>query len=283
MSDVYIIGDKTFDLTRKSLVMGILNATPDSFSDGGKYNSLDAAIARAEEMAAQGADIIDVGGESTRPGAKRITPEEEIDRVVPIIKQIAARLPKIIISIDTVKSAVALAAVKEGAQIINDVSAFTYDDRMAEATAANGASAILMHASAEPEIMQSRTDYADVVSEVAQYLRGRAEYAVSRGIAKERIALDPGICFGKTVKQNLLLIKHIDKLSAERFPVLLGVSRKSFIGKLFDLPVEDRLEETLACQAYGYMAGVRLFRVHDVAQAVRVARMMEAIYETERI
>jgi len=257
--------------------MGILNATPDSFSDGGKYNSLDAAIARAEEIAAQGADIIDVGGESTRPGAKRITPEEEIERVVPVIKQIAARLPQIIISIDTVKPAVALAAIAEGAAIINDVSAFTYDDRMADVVASNNASAILMHSSAEPEIMQSRTDYADVVSEVAQYLRGRTEYAVSRGVSKERVALDPGIGFGKTVEQNLLLIKHIDRLRAEGFPVLLGVSRKSFIGKLFDLPVDDRLEETLACQAYGYMAGARLFRVHDAAQAVRMARMLEAI------
>ncbi len=134
-----------------------------------------------------------------------------------------------------------------------------------------------MHSSAEPEIMQSRTDYADVVSEVAQYLRGRTEYAVSRGVSKERVALDPGIGFGKTVEQNLLLIKHIDRLRAEGFPVLLGVSRKSFIGKLFDLPVDDRLEETLACQAYGYMAGARLFRVHDAAQAVRMARMLEAI------
>ncbi len=273
----FVAGSKRFDLTHRSIIMGILNVTPDSFSDGGKYVSVDAALKHAASMIEEGADIIDVGGESTRPGAKRVSEEEELRRVVPVVSAIAKEFPDVLISIDTVKSGVAKACANEGAHIVNDVSGGRFDENMFSLVASLGLSMIIMHSSAEPDVMQQHTDYSNVVEDVASFLSAQVEQALSSGIDASCIALDPGIGFGKTVEQNFSLIKHIDRFVSLGYPVLLGVSRKSFIGKTLDLPIDERLEGTLAMQAAGYLFGARIFRVHDVKPARRVADMMEAL------
>lgn len=251
------------DLSRPR-IMGILNATPDSFSDGGRYNRVDAALMRAGEMVAEGADLIDVGGESTRPGALTVSIEEELDRVIPIIEALRAEfaLP---LSIDTNKSSVAAAAVAAGVEFVNDISGLQFDPQMAAVVAANSAGLILMHTRGRPETMQHDTNYPNLLGQVISGLRDSLSCALAAGVKAERIAVDPGIGFGKNVSGNLELLRHLDELHSLGRPLLLGTSRKSFIGTILgeDDPVQ-RLNGSLATVALAVAAGVRLLRVHDV-------------------
>jgi dihydropteroate synthase len=261
----------------RTLVMGILNVTPDSFSDGGRYLCAEAAIARGEAMAAEGADLIDIGGESTRPGASPISAQEELDRVLPVISGLAARVA-IPISIDTTKAEVATAAVGAGAAMVNDVSAMTFDAGMADAVARLGVPVCLMHMRGEPRTMQIAPTYGDVVSEVRDWLAARVEAAVAAGVRPERIVVDPGFGFGKTVEHNLTLVRRLREIASLGYPVLLGVSRKSTIGAVLGgAPPDERLEGTAAAVAIGIANGAAIVRVHDVREMVRVVRVADAI------
>lgn len=257
-------------------VMGVLNVTPDSFSDGGTFLDRDAAVKRGVEMARVGADLIDVGGESTRPGAEPVPEEEEMGRVVPVVRALAAEVD-VPISVDTTKAWVAEAALEAGAVVVNDVSALRFDPRMREVVAASGAGAVLMHMLGEPRTMQRAPRYGDVVAEVREALAGWAAAAEAAGVARESIAIDPGIGFGKTREHNLTLVKRLGAFTGTGYPVLAGPSRKSFIGLTLDLPVEERLEGTAAVVALAVAAGAHVVRVHDVREMVRVVRMAEAV------
>lgn len=266
----------------RTLVMGILNVTPDSFSDGGLYLDTESAVARAEQMVADGADILDVGGESTRPATFRsqapLPVEEELERILPVISALHASLPQVPISVDTYKAAVALRAVEAGAAMVNDISAMRADPAMAATVAALGVPVCLMHLLGLPMAIPSDPVYGDVVRDVCDHLRARAEVALSAGIAPENIVLDPGIGFGKTVEQNLELLRRQRELLAPGYPLLLGTSRKSTIGKVLGgLPPEDRLEGTAATVALSIANGAAIVRVHDVREMARVARMTDAI------
>ncbi|HAF70698.1 MAG: Dihydropteroate synthase [Acetothermia bacterium 64_32] len=252
------------------LIMGILNVTPDSFSDGGRFLSPDAAVERALVMEGEGADIIDIGGESSRPGAEPVSVEEELGRVLPVLERLRGRL-RIPISIDTTKAEVAEAALRAGASIVNDISALRFDPAMAPLVAEFGAGLVLMHMLGTPKTMQQSPHYDDVVREVRGFLAERAQYAQSQGIPREAIAVDPGIGFGKTVEHNLELLRRLPELVELGFPVLVGPSRKSFIGAILDLPVEERLEGTLAACAVAVVRGADILRVHDVRQVRRAA------------
>jgi dihydropteroate synthase len=260
----------------RPLVMAILNVTPDSFSDGGKFADGEAALRQAEKMIGEGADIIDVGGESTRPGSERVQAEVEIARVVPVIEAVAKRFD-IPISIDTSRSETAKAALNAGAEIINDISGLRFDARIAEAAAATGAGLVLMHSRGDFETMHSQPPVDDIMAEVCAGLRNSLDLAAEAGVERDRIVLDPGIGFGKTSEQNLELLAKLDRLIAAfpDMPVLVGTSRKSFIGKLLgDRPVEGRLAGSIATAAAAVMKGARIIRAHDVretADAVRVA------------
>ena len=264
------------DLSRPR-IMGILNVTPDSFSDGGCYLATQAALAHALSMQQQGADIIDIGGESTRPGAKPVTAQEEIDRVLPVIERLATEID-LPLSIDTSKSTVAKAAVAAGAAFVNDISGLSFDPMMGRVVAESGAGLFLMHTSDRPERMQQKTSYQDVVAEVVASLRRSLEQAVSWGIDVGKLAVDPGIGFGKDLSGNLELLRRLDAVAELGRPVLLGTSRKSFIGKVLAQPdPEQRLAGTLATVALAVARGGRLFRVHDVAPARDAARMAFAV------
>lgn len=265
----------------RPLVMAILNLTPDSFSDGGLYASLDAALRRVEEMVAEGAEIIDIGGESTRPGSVRVTADEECERVLPVIAAITERFD-VPISIDTSKAKVARAAVDAGAEIINDISGLRWDAEIADAAAASGAGLVLMHSRGEFETMHSEPPVADVIVEVANGLRHSVAVASERGVGNEQIVLDIGIGFGKTLQQNLELLAKLDKLSSslEGFPLLVGASRKSFIAKtLGDISPEERLPASLAAAAAAVMNGASIIRAHDVRETVQAVRLATAILE----
>jgi dihydropteroate synthase len=258
--------------------MGVLNVTPDSFSDGGQFNTPERAIQRAKEMVAQGADIIDVGGESTRPGARPVPAEEELQRVLPVVDRLSAEL-KVPISVDTRKAEVAEGVLKAGAHLINDISALGHDRRMAAVVANSGAALILMHIKGTPRTMQQRPRYDDVMAEIFQYLDHRVRRAEEVGISRDRLVVDPGIGFGKRLEDNLVIINRLDEFHALGLPVLVGVSRKSFIGKVLDLPVHDRSEGSAASVALAVSKGAQILRVHDVREMVRVARMAHAICE----
>lgn len=268
-------GTKTLPVDTRAHVMGVLNVTPDSFSDGGRYLSRDAAVARAEQMLADGADIIDIGGESTRPGAAEVTVDEELARVLPVVEAVAST--GAVVSIDTSKAEVARAACDAGAVIVNDVSALRFDPKMAQVVSDHGAGLVLMHMLGSPRTMQNDPVYADIVGEVKAALTGWAEQAQKTGIARESIAIDPGIGFGKTVEHNLKLVQATAELVATGYPVLIGASRKSFIGHVLDLPVEQRVEGTAGVVAWAVAGGAQLVRVHDVAHMSRVVRMVDAI------
>ncbi|MCD6128415.1 dihydropteroate synthase [Candidatus Bipolaricaulota bacterium] len=252
------------------LIMGILNVTPDSFSDGGRFLSPDAAVERALAMEKEGADIIDVGGESSRPGAEPVPVEEELRRVLPVLERLRGKL-RIPISIDTTKAEVAEAALRAGASIVNDISALRFDPAMASLVAKFGAGLVLMHMLGTPKTMQQAPHYEDVVTEVRDFLAERAQYAQSQGIPREAIAVDPGIGFGKTVEHNLELLRRLPELVELGFPVLVGPSRKSFIGAILGLGVEERLEGTLAACAVAVVRGADILRVHDVKEVRRAA------------
>lgn len=255
------------NLHEKTRVMGILNVTPDSFSDGGQFDNIDKALARAKQMIADGAEIIDVGGESTRPGHIQISDEEEIARVVPVIKALKEQTDAFI-SIDTYKSAVAKAAVEAGAHIINDIWGAKYDPDIAKVAADKQVPIILMH-------NRSEAVYDDFWQDAKEDLSKSIRIARDAGVPNEQIWLDPGIGFAKTLTQNVEMMQHLDELVAFGYPVLLGTSRKSFIGKLLDVPVDERVEGSLSTVAFGVMKGCQIVRVHDVKETVRTVKMMD--------
>ena len=272
---VWRAGSRVLPCGDRTLVMGVLNVTPDSFSDGGQFFDREAAVARGIEMISDGADIVDVGGESTRPGAEPVGPDEEQRRVVPVIKRLSAELD-VPISVDTRKPEVAEAALEGGATIVNDISG-ARDPRILDVTREAGAGLVLMHMRGEPATMQEFTDYVDVVAEVRDQLRLRMEAAIFAGVEADHIVVDPGIGFAKTPDQNLVLLRDVDSLFDLGRPVLVGPSRKSFIGKVLDLDVDQRLEGTAAAVAWLVAQGVHIVRVHDVKEMVRVIRVVEAI------
>jgi dihydropteroate synthase len=272
------------DLGSQACIMGILNTTPDSFSDGGRFNTLDAALAQGRELVAAGAGILDIGGESSRPFAEPVSEQEEMDRTIPVIEALAGEI-EVPISIDTVKPAVAKAALNAGAAIINDISAFEKDPALADLAAETGAPAILMHMKGTPETMQINPSYEDLMGEITDYLDARVAFAVERGISRDKIILDPGIGFGKTVEHNLVLIKELHRLTALGFPVLMGPSRKSFIQNILTQttkkeagPDDPRTEYgTLAAVAASLMNGAHIVRVHDVETVASFSRIIDAI------
>ncbi|MHB8585374.1 MAG: dihydropteroate synthase [Thermoplasmatota archaeon] len=260
----------------RTLVMGIVNVTPDSFSDGGKFLEKDRAVRHAATLVSEGADILDIGGESTRPGAPDVGAEEELARVLPVIRALRTEI-SIPLSIDTRKSEVAAACLDAGAAIVNDVSGLR-DPAMVDVVASRGAGLVIMHMRGDPQTMQQAPTYRDVVTEVGDFLAGQARAAMSGGVAREAIVLDPGIGFGKTVEHNLELLRGIPRLRARGFPVLMGHSRKSFIGKLTgDRPAEDRLEGSLAAATLSAAWGADIVRVHDVRETVRVLKVADAL------
>jgi dihydropteroate synthase len=253
------------DLSRP-VVMGVVNVTPDSFSDGGLFLSADAAVSHARALASDGASIVDIGGESTRPGAEPVPAGEEIERAVPVVERLAADQ---LVSIDTRKAVVAQAAVQAGARIVNDVSAFRHDPDMAGVVASSGAGCCLMHMLGDdPRTMQADPGYSDVVSEVRAFLEERLAFAVAEGVAEDRVWLDPGIGFGKTVDHNLELLRRLDEIVAIGRPVVIGTSRKSFLGRLTGREVRDRVAATVATNVIAYVRGASVFRVHDVRETV---------------
>ncbi len=260
----------------QAAIMGIVNVTPDSFYDGGRYVRPDMAIGQGVDLVRQGADLLDVGGESTRPDSAEVPIEDEIERVVPVIRELR-HVVDVPISVDTRKSAVAAAAIEAGATIINDVTALGYDREIARVAAESGAGLLLNHIRGEPGTMQDRPRYGNVVGEVCDELCAAAELALAAGVKEERIVLDPGIGFGKTVDHNLILIRHLFELRSCGFPILLGPSRKSFLGAVLDLPPEERLEGTIATCALAVRGGTDIFRVHDVRAVRRAVRTAEAI------
>jgi dihydropteroate synthase len=263
----------------KTLVMAILNVTPDSFSDGGEFFSIDAALRRAEKLFEAGADILDIGGESTRPDSARVSVAEEIRRVVPVIEAVSKRFD-IPVSIDTSKSEVAEQAVDAGAEIINDVSGLRFDEKIAQIAAAKNSGLVLMHLRGDFETMHRQKPVADILKEVSEGFRQSLEKAESFGVKPERIALDIGAGFSKTFNQNLELLAKLDKLKKEfpEFPILVGTSRKSFIGKILgDVPVDERLNGSLASAAIAVWNGANIVRVHDVKATVEALKIVEAI------
>ena len=256
--------------------MGILNVTPDSFSDGGRFGSPEGAVEHALRMAEEGADLIDVGGESTRPGSPPVPAAEELRRVMPVIEGLRGRLP-VPISIDTSKAEVAREASGAGAAIVNDVTALRGDPAMAQVAREAGAGVVLMHMQGTPATMQDDPRYGDVVAEVAAFLRERLGAAQDAGIPAERIVLDPGIGFGKTFEHNLELFRRMRELCALGRPLLVGASRKAFIGRLLGLPVEERLEGTAAAVTAAVLAGARIVRVHDAREMARVVLVADAL------
>jgi dihydropteroate synthase len=265
------------DLGRRSHIMGILNVTPDSFSDGGRYIDPDRALAHARDMAAAGADIIDIGGESTRPGADPLPEEEELRRILPLIERLSAELT-VPISVDTYKSSVAKKALEAGASIVNDISGLRFSPDMAAVVAEYGAAVVIMHIKGTPRDMQQHPVYTDVVGEIRMFLEEGIEIAVRAGVNRERILVDPGIGFGKTLDHNLTILNRLDEFRVLGRPIVLGTSRKRFIGTVLSIPVADqRMEGTAATVALGIERGASVLRVHDVAVMARVARMSDAI------
>ena len=265
-----------FQFPRPVLLMGIVNVTPDSFSDGGKFSSPAAAVAHARELVAQGAEILDIGGESTRPGAAPVSEAEELRRVIPVIEELAATT-KVALSIDTMKPAVARAALAAGASIVNDVGANRLDNAMGKIVAEFRAGYIAMHAQGSPQTMQNNPVYADVVREVDEFFAAQLEKLAAAGVAAEQVILDPGIGFGKTLEHNLQLLAALRRFGNFHRPVLLGVSRKSFMEKFSGAGLNQRLPASLACATLAVASGVQLIRTHDVVETVQAVRLAEAI------
>ncbi len=256
--------------------MGALNVTPDSFSDGGKFFKLEDAVKQGMKMAEEGADIIDVGGESTRPGSDPVSIQEELSRVIPVIEALSKKID-VPISIDTYKAEVAKRALDAGTQMINDISALRFDPEMKRVASEYKVPINLMHIKGTPKNMQKDPWYEDVILEITEYLKKSIKIARDAGIDKDRIIIDPGIGFGKRLEDNLNILKNLKKFSILGCPILIGCSRKSFIGKILDQPVEERLEGSLASLAVAIMNGANIVRVHDVKESKRVAGLMDAI------
>ncbi len=270
------LGNKTLDLSSRTHLMGVLNVTPDSFSDGGKFLDAKSAIEQGLLMAEEGADIIDVGGESTRPGADAISAEDEARRVLPVIDGLRKKTD-IPISIDTYKSEVARRALDAGAAMINDISALRFDPAMGKVAKDYDVPVVLMHIKGTPKNMQENPSYANVMKEISEYLEQSMEIASEAGIDEDKIIVDPGIGFGKRVQDNLRIVKNLRELAHLGRPILIGLSRKSFIGKVLDLPVQKRLEGSLAALAVAITNGANIIRVHDVKESKRAVQMVDAI------
>lgn len=273
-------GTHWFRIGERPLIMGILNVTPDSFSDGGRFMDFGVAVEHACRMAEAGADIIDVGGESSRPGSERVPLEEEIRRVIPVIGELAGRV-ECPISVDTMKAEVARQALEAGASIVNDISAGRWDPEMLSVVAESGAGMVLMHMQGEPRTMQQNPQYKDVVAEVVEFLAGRMAECEKAGIDPVRLAVDPGIGFGKTLEHNLQLLAALPRLRELGRPVVVGASRKSMIGMLTGREVNERLAGSLAVAAYALMRGAHVLRVHDVAQTRDVISVIAALKRQE--
>ena len=274
------VDGQVWDFSRRTYIMGIVNVTPDSFSDGGLFADADAAVAQGRALAAAGADILDIGGESTRPGAEEVSVEEEDRRVLPVIERLAQEV-SIPISIDTYKAPVAEAALDAGAAMINDVSALRLDPGMAPLAAERDVPVVLMHMQGVPRDMQKNPRYDEVVTDICRFFEERMVAAEAAGIARERIILDPGVGFGKTLKHNLEILARLEEFGRLGRPILLGASRKSFIGAILDLPVEERFAGTLGACLWGLSRGVQILRVHDVGGVVQAVRVFEAIRHYE--
>lgn len=272
-SFLYQFGNTTYDLSTRTFVMGVLNVTPDSFSDGGKFFEPDKAIEQAILMEREGADFIDIGGQSTRPGADEVSLDEELRRVMPVLKEVLKNV-RIPVSVDTYRSVIADEVLKNGAVIINDISGFHFDTAMPKVIANHNATAIIMHSKGTPKNMQDNPHYDDVVEEITYYFDDAAWAANVEGITQ--IIIDPGIGFGKTVRHNLQIIKNLAAFKKLDSPIMIGISRKSFIGKILDIDdVNDRLEGTLALNMLAIANGANIIRVHDVKEGVRIARIFD--------
>jgi dihydropteroate synthase len=275
-------GGRVLDVGAGSRIMGILNVTPDSFSDGGLFADAGRAVEHARQMAAAGAGIIDVGGESTRPGAEPLGEEEELRRIIPVIGRIAAELPTLV-SVDTYKSAVARAALKAGASIVNDISGLRFSPDMARVAADHGAAVVIMHIKGTPRDMQANPVYTDVIGEIMRYLEEGIEIALRAGVGRDSIMIDPGIGFGKTLEHNLTILARLDELRCLGCPIVLGTSRKRFIGAVLEAPEpKERTFGTAATVALGIQRGACILRLHDVAEMAQVARMTDAIVRQSR-
>lgn len=268
--------NKYIPLGSNTIIMGVLNMTPDSFYDGGKFTSIYTALKHVEKMITEGADIIDIGGESTRPGSLSITKEQECERVIPVISEINKNFDTIV-SIDTTKSEVALEALKEGASIINDISGLKFDEKIADAASEYKAGLVLSHTSGRPEVMQENTQYESLIEDIISSLSSSVNKALDRGVESESIVVDPGFGFGKTAEQNLLLLKNLHRICELEKPVLIGPSNKSFIGKVLNAKVNERIEGTAATVAIGIANGASIIRVHDIEQMKKVAVMADAV------
>ncbi|TAJ80026.1 dihydropteroate synthase [bacterium] len=263
-------------MARRTALMGIVNVTPDSFSDGGRYFDLEKAIAHGVDLAREGADVIDVGGESTRPGARPVSAREEMERVLPVIRGLR-RAVSVPISVDTYKTDVARAALDEGADMVNDISALRFDPGMASLVAAEKVPVVLMHMQGTPRTMQQRPQYQDAVEEVKEFLLSRIRFALEAGVEPDRIIIDPGIGFGKELEHNLALLRGLPALVSLGRPILVGPSRKTFIGKILGVGPEERLEGSLAAAVAAVLAGANMIRTHDVKGARRAIRIADAL------
>ncbi len=272
----FVARNKRLSTGSSTKVMGVLNVTPDSFSDGGRFFETKAAVEHGLRMVSEGADVIDVGGASSRPGAEPVEPDEQKRRVLPVISELSSRT-EALISVDTTSAEVAAAALDAGAHIVNDISALREDPEMVEVIREKGAGVVLMHMRGTPKTMQELTDYKDLQSEVWMFLAERAVWAMSNGIPRESISIDPGIGFAKTPEQNLTILRRLGEFRSLGLPVVIGPSRKSFIGKVLDLPVEERLEGTAAAAAWAVFQGAWMVRVHDVKPIIRVCKLIDAI------
>ncbi|MFT4589588.1 MAG: dihydropteroate synthase [Limisphaerales bacterium] len=270
-----------FQFPRPMIVMGVVNVTPDSFSDGGQFLDVDAAVDQALRLESEGAEILDIGGESTRPNAEPVTEAEEIRRVVPVIQRLASRA-RAAISIDTQKPGVAEAALDAGASIVNDIAANREDDAMWRLVARTDAGYVAMHMQGAPQTMQASPHYEDVLAEVETFFQDRLARLAAAGVSPEQVALDPGIGFGKALEHNLALLGGLFRFTKITRPILIGASRKSFMGKLLEIETGDRLPASLACACRATEAGVQIVRVHDVAATVQAVRMTEAILDCRR-
>jgi dihydropteroate synthase len=276
-----IFRNQVLELNGVPRIMGILNVTPDSFYDGGRYFDRSRAEERAFRLVEEGADLLDIGGESTRPGSDSVTPEEEIRRVVPLIEFLAGRIP-IPISIDTYKAEVARVSLQAGAEMINDISGLTFDPDLVSVVAESGVPVVLMHTLGRPQVMQGNPVYRNLIAEIKEFLAGAIQKAERSGIRPENIIVDPGIGFGKTVEHNLEIINRLADFQDLGKPVMVGPSRKSFLGKILDEPVDERLEGTLAAVAITVWNGAEIIRVHDVREARKVVRIVTAIKNVKR-
>lgn len=265
-----------FKFPRPAIVVGVVNVTPDSFYDGGRFLDKDSAVAHAIELERQGAEILDIGGESSRPGAEPISANEELRRVMPVIEALAGRV-QVPISIDTMKPAVARAALRAGASIVNDVGANRFDPEMWQVVAEFGAGYICVHMQGTPLTMQLNPAYSDVIAEIAAFFADRLERLAKAGVKPEQVVLDPGLGFGKTLEHNLQLLAGLDRFKKFERPLMIGASRKSFIGRVLGVEPKDRLVGSLACASWAVAVGANMVRAHDVAETVQVVRMTEAI------